>query len=242
MRLTAICLFFILYARYFDLKVALPFRVVAGMLRIGRKYSIKSFIASGRDRLKTIFPTSLEDYDRLPVMSRFHLKSIVTTSLATPISILMEEEDTMEAIPLLKTFGLKHCLPAAFYALPQFGERRLFSAVAKGLLSLDICKHCTIGLVRLRQADVCGMKGIFCQELSPKCSTPEECGDGASHIAAGLLRGLLVPGSDPLQKADEWLTARDTPPGTNLQELHVSYDTDSRKESPTSLGRALGVF
>lgn len=92
---------------YTNVRQALPFSVIAAMIRMGKKYEIHYLRDEGLVRLKLEFPEKLNDFDKTPKsFPRTHIKCVSADEQAN-----ME----IEAINLAHECGIQTILPALYF-------------------------------------------------------------------------------------------------------------------------------
>ncbi|KAJ7821098.1 hypothetical protein B0H14DRAFT_2832124 [Mycena olivaceomarginata] len=96
-----------LYTPIFLLQKALPFAVVAALIRLGRKYDFRDLLDTAVERLMFENPTALESYDALLTVD----DTYQTTRILDQPSILYD------MLTLARENNIQSALPCAYYRI-----------------------------------------------------------------------------------------------------------------------------
>lgn len=128
--------------RYFKYNTVVSFSIVKPWLVLGAKYEIESLRSEGLIRLRSVFPSSYQQYlDSKALRSKF----------------LGDPGRVMDVINIAQTQDLKDVLPAAFYECSLLSASRLVSGIgpeATPLLSPADFARLLIGQRKLIDSDI----------------------------------------------------------------------------------------
>ncbi|KAJ7290690.1 hypothetical protein C8J57DRAFT_1459121, partial [Mycena rebaudengoi] len=161
-----------LYDRNFYKTEQKPFRQVAAMWRLGKKYSFDELRDDALRRLEHTFPSTLAKYQAHYYSAPANVKHLIT-----PYSALV-----FDAINLARATGLVSILPAALYCACSTSpiQRQIHAAILSGLKGQDgklvrlsdadrtLCILATSTLLEVQCALVYGWPG----ELRKTCGNP----------------------------------------------------------------------
>ncbi|KAJ7876190.1 hypothetical protein B0H14DRAFT_2714918 [Mycena olivaceomarginata] len=112
-----------LYTPTFLLQKALPFAVVAALIRLGRKYDFRDLLDTAVERLMFENPTALESYDALLTVD----DTYQTTRILDQSSILYD------MLTLARENNIQSALPCAYYRiLCIYDQRHVFEGIDLG--------------------------------------------------------------------------------------------------------------
>ncbi|KAJ7043745.1 hypothetical protein C8F04DRAFT_1389847 [Mycena alexandri] len=139
----------VLYNPNFAYQKAVPFEIVAALIRLGRKYEFRSLLDSAVERVTSENPTTLEEYDILEGSEDYYPKSILDyPGLEFDMLALARENNIMTA------------LPCAYYRiLKYYTHRHLFDGFTKAdgtlfTLSPVDQKLCSLGREKIIAAQM----------------------------------------------------------------------------------------
>ncbi|KAJ6593488.1 hypothetical protein B0H19DRAFT_919873 [Mycena capillaripes] len=132
----------VLYHPTLLLQKALPFPVVAALIRLGRKYDFHDLFDTAVERLKFENPTTLKEYDALLVPGTSHYK---------PTRILHYPGVLFDMLTVARENNIRSVLPCAYYrACSDFSQKCFFDGLRRGdatsasLAPLDQ-RRCVVG-------------------------------------------------------------------------------------------------
>ncbi|KAJ7716512.1 hypothetical protein B0H16DRAFT_1388833 [Mycena metata] len=153
----------------FNNETAVPFTIIASVVRLGRKYEFEQLLEAAVDRLTFEYPKDLRQYDE------------VRRSLTR---ILPYPGIHYDVITLARENNLLSVLPSAYYrALESYTQAALFDGVPRGnntystLLPIDQ-RRCVVGREKLMQAQFGSANTLgFLQTagVSDGCSNIQRC-------------------------------------------------------------------
>ncbi|KAJ7759164.1 hypothetical protein B0H16DRAFT_1370195, partial [Mycena metata] len=140
----------VLYNPDFAYQKAVPFEVVAALIRLGRKYEFRGLLDSAVERVTCEHPTTLEEYDALhgeDCLGPYHFKSVVDyLGIEFDVLALVRENNIMTA------------LPCAYHRILKYPHKQLFEGIDTGdalvtLSPLDQ-KLCSLGREKIIAAQM----------------------------------------------------------------------------------------
>ncbi|KAJ7188732.1 hypothetical protein C8R46DRAFT_1341417 [Mycena filopes] len=181
-----------LYNPLFNNDTALPFPVLASVVRLSRKYLFERLLNAAVDRLTFEYPTKFEDYEAQTGEGEKHSFTC----------ILSYPGIHYDVITLARENNLLSVLPCAYYrATPRLAQDDLFDGIPRGdgttatLLPIDQ-RRCVLGRQRLTLAQVepGNTFGWLQAGRSPEnCPDAEKCNaKRKSALCRTLLNGKLV--------------------------------------------------
>ncbi|KAF7374509.1 BTB domain-containing protein [Mycena sanguinolenta] len=205
-----------LYDPLFFIQTALPFRVIASHLRLGRKYEFRAVLETIMARVTYENPTTLEEYDALKTGNSY-----------SPTRIVNYQGLLYDTITLAGETSLLSVLPCAYYrALVGSLPANIFDGIPRGdgtvaTLSPIHQRACNLGRTALLRAQwESGNTFGWTEDIADEtgCTEPAACGNKKyaffrRHV---VVRGKMTAGR---QKMWELLpTFFELPPWSELRD------------------------
>ncbi|TFK22935.1 hypothetical protein FA15DRAFT_671032 [Coprinopsis marcescibilis] len=181
-----------LYDRSYSSTEAMPFKVAAAMIRMGRKYDIPHLLNGGLNRLISEFPSKLAEWEKLPP----HYTHLV-----------QEEGLLFDIVNLALENNIQAILPAAYYLCVQdlndllSGIKRSDGSIAR--LPSDVQRTCIIGRERILQSQsqyTFAWVELMGTGEQVDCSLPQVC----TEIGNQLTKEIWIPLPDVSRTLEKW--------------------------------------
>ncbi|KAF8178676.1 hypothetical protein K438DRAFT_1844208 [Mycena galopus ATCC 62051] len=162
-----------LYTPTFLLQKALPFPVVAALIRLGRKYDFKDLLDTAVERFMFENPTTLEEYDALRV------ERIYQTTRILPYPGIV-----YDMLTVARENSILSALPCAYYrASGYYAPKYLFDGVSRGDMTKAFLapvdqRRCVLGhdaLIKAQFQDGYTLQFLYSVVGEGGCADPPKC-------------------------------------------------------------------
>jgi hypothetical protein len=209
---------------FFEKAAEVEFPVLAGVLRLSTKYSVKTFRQIGLAHLTSAYPTTLEAWEQR------HSTRTITGEEPSPFAVL----------PLARDANVQAILPAVMYTLATRSVEDIFDGVtwegSHFAVSVSDRRTCLIArqsLITAKRRTI----SAFLKNSSdvPGCITHDVCNSG--RLRAMFTNKDGVDGCDPLWDGFDWDEY-----ASNVCGSCLTFSTTSYKSARMALWAELPVI